>query len=231
MAAAMRVHSLYCEEETLSAQVLAFHRARLAVAVEGACLANVLWMKAPAAVIEFGLGASPPHEVLPKNECGTTYAAVVAAAVGVRFYSLLDLAQDFKAGKIDAQLSALRALVKHALKAQFPASSRHRHAAAAPPPRALPLASSSEARVAADVGKEAVAAATSGSRSEKLLAAADGNLATAIPITRVAASKRTGLLRQYGHVGLRQPPALRRLLVARAAIRVREALSSTSRET
>ena len=87
----------------------------LDVAVEGACLANVLWMKPGTVASELGLGGSPPHEVLPRDDCGTSYASVVAAAVGVRYYSTLDLSQDFKAVLVSMLLDSLQAAVTHAL--------------------------------------------------------------------------------------------------------------------
>eukprot|EP00928_Gymnodinium_smaydae_P003318 TRINITY_DN11190_c0_g1_i1.p1 TRINITY_DN11190_c0_g1~~TRINITY_DN11190_c0_g1_i1.p1 ORF type:complete len:626 (-),score=113.23 TRINITY_DN11190_c0_g1_i1:257-2134(-) len=79
-ASSHEVKPLHCEQMTLEEQVISFASAKLAIAVEGACLANALWMRPGAAIIEVGLGESPPHEVLPKAACGTTHCSTCGRA-------------------------------------------------------------------------------------------------------------------------------------------------------
>ncbi|CAE8707012.1 unnamed protein product, partial [Polarella glacialis] len=117
------VKMIRCEEWSARDQIRFFHSSRLVVGVEGACLANALWMEPGSAIIELGLGESPPHEVLPKHECGTTYAALVASAVGLRYYSLLDIRQSFQARTVTLHLEPLKLLVGLALQGELAPSS------------------------------------------------------------------------------------------------------------
>eukprot|EP00933_Yihiella_yeosuensis_P026041 TRINITY_DN20216_c1_g1_i1.p1 TRINITY_DN20216_c1_g1~~TRINITY_DN20216_c1_g1_i1.p1 ORF type:complete len:597 (-),score=93.45 TRINITY_DN20216_c1_g1_i1:72-1862(-) len=104
-----------CEEWSIGDQIREFRSSQLVIGVEGACLANALWMNPGSGIIEIGLGESPPHDVLPKDHCGTTYATLIASAAGIHYFSLLVLEQSFEAKLIHPPLNEFEQIVKLAL--------------------------------------------------------------------------------------------------------------------
>jgi len=107
-----QVQPFVCEEATFTEQIQAFHGARRVLGVDGACLANALWMAsgghlfvvAPVKKPDY----SPGH---PVGRCGTTIAWQVADAVGLVVGTLLLPQHGFVDSEILIPLDSLRELL------------------------------------------------------------------------------------------------------------------------
>lgn len=99
----------YCEELSVAEQVRAFHGAALVVAVNGACLANLLYVAQPEAAV---VVLTPVENFIgrgvtwPLDECGIGDHFASARNAGVRYAAILVLT-DFDADSMEVPVPAV----------------------------------------------------------------------------------------------------------------------------
>ena len=115
-----RNHSLiYCEDLTLAQQVVYFSAASAVVAVSGACLANSLYMKESALVLDVVpmlnyIGA----ELLMPLHCEITWFWTLAQNVKLRYRALMLKQGDLDADELQLPVARLRDLLRRELSVQ-----------------------------------------------------------------------------------------------------------------